>query len=270
MRDDGGKVPKDEGAEMDAEAETPPPVPVMVGSLGWNSLGSVLEFDSKFQAWGRRKKWETPSRAEIEFEGVRCIHEFFKNYEYTGGEDPNEQPPLRQAIPPDIISLVDLLCFKDPHNVSNRRHHIGLNIDLLKGMFPVDDYQTEESRQNWEHLRAILSKLAWWLAQHVEAKTPLYIFFYCTSGRHRSVLFANLLRLILRYLKRWLKFWRWTHLCKFFWRAVKCQHKNFGEEGTPECWYCRADGWLEDDVARQIVERCVAILESDFTMEMEA
>ena len=68
-------------------------------------------------------------------------------------------------------------------------------------------------------LGPILTKVAEFLARKKEAKSPIYVFFYCKSGRHRSVMCANITRYVLECpsngLQSQFTFDNWTHLCEF-------------------------------------------------------
>ena len=92
------------------------------------------------------------------------------------------------------------------------------------------------------------------LAKNMKAKTPKYVIFYCKSGRHRSVMCANILRYILEAFPKPMVenfyFENWTHYCEFYWRSVRCQVEGYGN-----CKICSEGSWHDSEAARHILGR---------------
>ena len=214
-------------------------------SMGWNSVGSAVPFPTDFKAWGKRKKSNPPSDEDLIVAGKKYVQDFF--IEVIGGEDP---------IPDEHILIVTTMTFPDPTSVSGRHGHIGMNVELLTGMFAVGT-SGDSHRMN-----LILIDVAHFLLNNTEAKTTLYIVFVCRSGRHRSVLCANVLRYILSDDEEGkFCFVNWTHFCEFYWRAVKCQKR-----GYDMCDQCREGSYLASPAALDIIKRVGSVFRASLVL----
>jgi hypothetical protein len=215
-----------------------------LGSFGWETLGSCIDAcypESPFHTWqhvpGHRRA--QPSARAIEEAGKRHVQAKFRG---RGGVDP---------IPLDDILIVSTLEFDDPRWIADRRDHIGFNVNLLIGVFGSGNpfgFQLSQAIV----MGPILGTVARFLARKMEAKTPVYIFFYCRAGRHRSVMCANIARYMLECPSEGLQaafcFDNWTHLCEFYWRTVRCQRKGFGA-----CPLCHERSYQGNPEAKQII-----------------
>ena len=197
----------------------------------------MVPFPSDFKHWGNRKKSNPPSDHDLKVAGKKLVQDFFILH---GGVDP---------IPDEHILIVPTMVFPNQISVRDRRSHIGMNVKLLIGMF-ADEYNTDSHRMN-----LIIAEVASFLSANMEAETPLYIMFVCRSGRHRSVLCANVFRHLLSDEQGKFRFSNWTHFCEFYWRAVTCQKRGFDQ-----CDLCREDSCLTNPTALDIVGRFRRIL----------
>ena len=208
-------------------------VPVHIGSFGWRTLGPVARErvgPSKFDTW--KHLTHHPSEKEVQ--------KYFRGY---GGVDP---------IPAEDILILSALSFVDPQHIKNRRQHIGLNTELLVGTFGEDVADLVQANV----MHPILTEVAAFLREGRECETPKYVIFYRRSGRHRSVMCANILRNILedwspnRDLQGPFYFDNWTHFCEFHWRTVRCQLTSSGP-----CELCSEDSYRRSPAARKVLTR---------------
>ena len=238
-----------EEAEDSLEILVPSAVPVHIGTFGWRAIGSLARQlgVSKFDTWKNCKI--RPTDKEVKEEGLKVAQELFKG---NRGVDPAAK---------DIV-ILSALPFSDPQHIPNRRQHIGLSSELLIGTFGEDVAERVEV----DVMHPIIAEVAAFLGKDKHAVTPKYVIFYCRSGRHRSVMCANILRNILedfpnRGLHDSLYFDNWTHLCEFHWRTVRCQLKSAGP-----CELCSEDSYRRSPAARKIIAR----LAQFFCRQLEA
>ena len=103
----------------------------------------------------------------------------------------------------------------------------------------------------------------------LEAEAPCvgrdrrFIAFLCRSGKHRSVMMANLLRWILMECEGWcdVEFDNWTHLTAKFWTRVKCYRKG----SKWQCLNCHPNAWKNREDAWQFVQHWVRVFKAFWT-----
>ena len=170
------------------------------------------------------------------------------------------------AFPMDGVTkhdflLVNCLDLWNPDSVNklNAAAHTGFYVDGFKS------YNSDVNRHLQQIIVDIFTQIVKFLVigDVVEAGSPCasrdrrFIAFLCRSGKHRSLMLANLLRLVLLECEGWcdVEFDNWTHLTAKFWKRVKCHRRG----AAWKCPKCHIDAWREDAEAWQFVQHWVDV-----------